>query len=48
MLGPMLLTLHNLRFFHRLMDEIRAAIEQDRLAELRAARLATMEKKLEE
>ena len=48
MLGPMLLTLHNLRFFHRLMAEIRAAIEQDKLPELRAARLATMEKKLEE
>jgi queuine tRNA-ribosyltransferase len=27
MLGPMLLTLHNLRFFHRLLARIRAAIE---------------------
>jgi queuine tRNA-ribosyltransferase len=48
MLGGMLLTLHNLRFFHRLMDEIRTAVEQDRLAELRATRLATLAGKLEE
>jgi len=48
MLGPMLLTLHNLRFFHRLLEEMRAAVEHDRLAELRAARLAMMEKKLED
>jgi len=48
MLGGMLLTLHNLRFFHRLMDEIRAAVEQDKLAELRQARLATLAAKLEE
>ena len=36
MLGGMLLSLHNLRFFHRLMERIREAIETDRLAELRA------------
>ena len=36
MLGAMLLTLHNLRFFHRLMERVRAAISEDRLAALRA------------
>jgi queuine tRNA-ribosyltransferase len=36
MLGAILLTIHNLRFFHRLMEQIRAAIAEDRLAELRA------------
>jgi len=37
MLGPMLLTLHNLRFYQRLMADIRAAIEAGRLAALAAA-----------
>jgi queuine tRNA-ribosyltransferase len=36
MLGAMLLTQHNVRWFHRLMDEIRAAIASDRLGEARA------------
>ncbi len=48
MLGGMLLTLHNLRYFHRLMQDIRAAIEADRFVELRNARLATLARKLEE
>ena len=42
MLGAMLLTLHNLRFFHRLLERIRAAIEEDRLAELRQRILEPM------
>lgn len=42
MLGPMLLTLHNLRFFHRLMEQIRAAIAADELLELRARILPAM------
>jgi queuine tRNA-ribosyltransferase len=40
MLGAQLLTLHNLRFFFRLLERIRGAIEQDRLPELRASVLA--------
>jgi queuine tRNA-ribosyltransferase len=40
MLAPILLTLHNLRYFHRLMERMRAAIEADRLPELRRAVLA--------
>lgn len=35
MLAPILLTLHNLRYFHRLMERMRGAIEADRLPELR-------------
>jgi len=35
MLAGVLLTQHNLRFFHRCMDELRAAIGNDRLEELR-------------
>ena len=42
MLGPMLLTLHNLRFFHVLLARIRAAIFADKLAELRAEILPAM------
>jgi queuine tRNA-ribosyltransferase len=37
MLGPMLLTEHNLRFYQRLMADIRSAIEGGRLAALAAA-----------
>jgi len=33
MLGPMLVSLHNLRFFQRLMAKIREAIEKDEFAE---------------
>ena len=35
MLGAMLLTLHNLRFFHSLMEKMRAAILEGRFPELR-------------
>jgi queuine tRNA-ribosyltransferase len=34
MLGPILLSLHNLTYYQRLMAEIRQAIEEDRLTEL--------------
>jgi queuine tRNA-ribosyltransferase len=37
MLGPMLLTMHNLRFYQRLMADIRAAIERGGLVALAAA-----------
>jgi len=43
MLGPMLLTLHNLTFFHRLLARIRAAIETDTLADLRATLLPALQ-----
>jgi queuine tRNA-ribosyltransferase len=36
MLGPILISLHNVRFFHRWMRDIRAAIREDRLASLAA------------
>lgn len=45
MLGGMLLTLHNLRFFHRLMEQIRGAIFEDRLLELRAEILPAMSRR---
>ncbi len=40
MLGPILLSLHNVAFYLRLMQEIRQAIEQGRFAGFRAVRLA--------
>ncbi|GBD35394.1 Queuine tRNA-ribosyltransferase [bacterium HR36] len=40
MLGPILVSLHNITFYQRLMGEIRQAIAQGRFAEYRAARLA--------
>jgi queuine tRNA-ribosyltransferase len=40
MLGPTLLSLHNVAFYCRLMDEARRAVEEGRFAEFRAARLA--------
>ncbi|MEM1063273.1 MAG: tRNA guanosine(34) transglycosylase Tgt [Planctomycetota bacterium] len=40
MLGPVLLQLHNLRFYHRLMAELREAVLAGRASEFRAARLA--------
>jgi queuine tRNA-ribosyltransferase len=46
MLGAMLLTLHNLRFFHTLFTQIRAAIESDRLRELRVEVVERMKRKL--
>jgi queuine tRNA-ribosyltransferase len=44
MLAGVLLTLHNLRFFHRLMERIRAAIPDGSLRELRAEIAAIPEK----
>jgi len=46
MLGAMLLTLHNLRFFHALFERIRSAIESDRLTELRSEVVDRMKQKL--
>jgi queuine tRNA-ribosyltransferase len=46
MLGAMLLTLHNLRFFHRLLERIRAAIAEDRLSALRRESLEPMTRRL--
>lgn len=43
MLGAMLLTQHNLRWFHRLMEEMREAIATDRWSETRAKYLAPRE-----
>jgi queuine tRNA-ribosyltransferase len=40
MLGPMLLTRHNLQHYQELMREIRAAIAEDRFADFRRAREA--------
>jgi queuine tRNA-ribosyltransferase len=37
MLGPILLTIHNLTYYQRLMAQARTAIEQGRFVELRAA-----------
>ena len=39
MLGLRLMVLHNLRFYNRMMEEIREAIEQDRFAEYKKMRL---------
>jgi queuine tRNA-ribosyltransferase len=35
MLGPILLTLHNLTYYQRLLSDARTAIEQDRFEEFR-------------
>jgi len=40
MLGPILLTLHNLTYYQRLLAAARAAIEEDRYAEFVAGKLA--------
>ena len=40
MLGPILLTVHNLRYFHRLMEDIRDAIKNGSFGELRDSVLA--------
>lgn len=45
MLGPMLLTLHNLRLFHRLLEELREAIPAGTLPQLRE-RAARMNERL--
>ena len=39
MLGPILLSIHNLTYYQRLMAQVREAIEQDRFAEFKAERL---------
>ncbi|TDJ76057.1 MAG: tRNA guanosine(34) transglycosylase Tgt [Planctomycetota bacterium] len=46
MLGPILLTLHNLRAFHRLMAKMRTAIAEDRLSALRAEVIEPMMRRL--
>lgn len=46
MLGAHLLSIHNLRFFHHLMDRIRGAIPRGQLASLRQEVLASCEGKL--
>jgi len=46
MLGAMMLTLHNLRFFHRLLERIREAIAADRLLALRREILGPMTRRL--
>jgi queuine tRNA-ribosyltransferase len=46
MLGAVLLTQHNLRTFFRLFERIRAAIEADTLAELRAEVLPALQRRL--
>jgi queuine tRNA-ribosyltransferase len=39
MLGPILLTIHNLTYYQRLMADAREAIEADRFAEFRLAKM---------
>jgi len=39
MLGPILLSIHNLTYYQRLMSQSRAAIEQDRFAAFRREKL---------
>ena len=43
MLGMRLCVLHNLRFYNRLMEEIRAALDEGRFAQFKRERLAAME-----
>jgi queuine tRNA-ribosyltransferase len=43
MLGPVLLSLHNVAYYCRLMAEVRRAIREGRFAAFRAARLARWE-----
>jgi len=40
MLGPVLVSLHNVRFYHRLMGQMREAIAEGRFAAFREAFLA--------
>ena len=42
MLGPILLSIHNLTYYQRLMAEIRQAIEADRFLELFQAKMAAL------
>jgi queuine tRNA-ribosyltransferase len=39
MLGPVLLTVHNLTYYQRLMEAAQAAIEQGRFDDFRRAKL---------
>ena len=39
MLGPMLVSIHNLTYYQRLLAEAREAIAADRFAEFREAKL---------
>ena len=47
MLGPIILSIHNLAYYHRLMQEVRAAIEADRFLELYEKRMTGWRRKLE-
>jgi queuine tRNA-ribosyltransferase len=40
MLGPILLTHHNLTYYQRLLADARSAIEEDRFVEFKAAKMA--------
>jgi queuine tRNA-ribosyltransferase len=40
MLGPILLSWHNIAFYQNLMSDLRAAIEQGQVREFRASRQA--------
>jgi queuine tRNA-ribosyltransferase len=40
MLGPILLSIHNLAYYQRLLRDARSAIELDRFEQFRAAKLA--------
>ena len=44
MLGPILLTLHKLTYYQRLMADARAAIQQGRYADFHAAKLSGWER----
>jgi queuine tRNA-ribosyltransferase len=46
MLGPILLSLHNVAYYSRLMADIRQAIEEDRFAEFCAVSLARWDVRL--
>ncbi|MCH7989070.1 MAG: tRNA-guanine transglycosylase, partial [Planctomycetes bacterium] len=43
MLGPILLSLHNLAYYQNLMRELRKAIQKNRVAEFRSVYLARLE-----
>ena len=43
MLGLRLMVLHNLRFYNRMMEEIREAIEENRFAAYKKNKLAGFE-----
>ena len=45
MLGPILLSAHNLTYYQRLMSEARNAIVENRFVEFRAAKMAGWEKR---